>query len=262
MVIIKNKIILVLLAALISAVLFVSLLALTAFSNKAHINHIAPASSNYRAQPQEVNVASVDTHTNSVSIQGKDVFNTVDQNLNGYVEQARIQQENQQYAEQQAQQQSEAQAPEQNTVQADSPAPAQVQNQGANLNGYEQQVLALINNIRTAHGLQPLAPSQALTNVARSRSADMLSRNYFSHYTPEGTNIFDLLRANGIGYRNGGENLAHAMPASAGSPQVFADAWMNSPSHRDNILRGAYGQVGIGIAENSGRRVVTTVFTN
>ncbi|MGM0366915.1 MAG: DUF4214 domain-containing protein [Actinomycetota bacterium] len=132
----------------------------------------------------------------------------------------------------------------------------------ANLNGYEQQILNQLNAIRAANGLGALASSQALTNVARSRSADMLSRGYFSHYTPEGTNIFNLLKANGIGYQNAGENLAHSKPASAGSPQVFANAWMNSSSHAANILRPQYRSVGIGVAENNGRRVVTTVFTN
>ena len=132
----------------------------------------------------------------------------------------------------------------------------------ANLNGYEHEILAHLNAIRAAHGLGPLSPSQGLTNVARHRSQDMLSRGYFAHTTPEGTNVFNLLRANGISYSIAGENLAHSMPASAGSPQVFANAWMASPSHAANILRSQYRNVGIGIAENSGRRVVTTVFSN
>ncbi|MDD3777566.1 MAG: DUF4214 domain-containing protein [Actinomycetota bacterium] len=132
----------------------------------------------------------------------------------------------------------------------------------ANLNGYEQQVLNQINAIRQANGLNALAPNQALTDIARQRSADMLSRGYFSHYTPEGNNIFNFLKANGVGYRNAGENLAQSSPAAAGSPEVFANAWMNSPTHAANILRAQYGSIGIGIAENGGRRVVTTVFTN
>jgi len=136
------------------------------------------------------------------------------------------------------------------------------QTASANLNAYEQQILNQINAIRAANGLNALAPNQALTDIARSRSADMLSRGYFSHYTPEGTNIFNILKANGIGYRNAGENLAHSMPASAGSPEVFANAWMNSPTHAANILRPQYRSIGIGVAENNGRRVVTTVFTN
>jgi len=144
-----------------------------------------------------------------------------------------------------------------NAAQPASPAPS-----SANLNAYEQQILAQLNAIRAAQGLGALAPSQALTDIARSRSQDMLARGYFSHHTPEGSTVFNLLRANGVGYRNAGENLAHSMPSSAGSAQVFANAWMASPSHAANILRPQYTKVGIGLAQNNGRRVVTTVFTN
>jgi len=132
----------------------------------------------------------------------------------------------------------------------------------ANLSVYEQQVLALLNNIRVANGLSPLAPNQSLTDISRNRSADMLDRGYFSHYTPEGTNIFNILRANGISYKNAGENLAQSMPASAGSPEAFVNAWMNSSAHAANILKPQYARIGIGLAENNGRRVVTTVFMN
>ena len=145
--------------------------------------------------------------------------------------------------------------PEANTAQ-------NVSADSANLSGYEQQVLALLNNIRVANGLNPLAPNQSLTDISRTRSADMLGRGYFSHYTPEGTNIFNILRANGISYKNAGENLGQSMPASAGSPEAFVNAWMNSSAHAANILKPQYTRIGIGLAENNDRRVVTTVFMN
>jgi len=37
---------------------------------------------------------------------------------------------------------------------------------------------------------------------------------------------------------------------------------MNSPTHKANILRAAYGQIGIGVIDSGGRRVLTTVFMN
>ena len=132
----------------------------------------------------------------------------------------------------------------------------------ANLNAYENQVLALINTVRAQNGLGALVAVQSLTNIARSRSADMLARNYFSHYSPEGKNIFNYLRESGISYNYGGENLAHSTPANAGSADVFMHAWLNSPTHRANILRAEYTKIGIGVSENGNRRVVTTVFTN
>jgi len=245
--IIKNKLMLTVIVAISFTALFASFIVLASFTNKVNINNLSPSTSSYIVQPgDEVNIAAVKPDIkSSQGLDSREFLNTVTENLDLHVQNVRMQA-----------------AVKGNTGETGASTIIQPQNQGANLNSYEQQVLALINNIRVANGLNPLVSSQALTNIARSRSVDMLSRNYFSHYTPEGTNIFDLLKANGIGYRNAGENLAHSMPASAGSPEVFVNAWMNSPTHKANILRGVYGQIGIGVAENNGRRVVTTVFMN
>ena len=80
----------------------------------------------------------------------------------------------------------------------------------------------------------------------------MLSNNYFSHYAPDGSTFFNLLRNNGISYTNAGENLGNATPASYGSPNAFLNAWLNSPSHRDNMLRSNYRFVGVGVMDAGG----------
>ena len=133
---------------------------------------------------------------------------------------------------------------------------------GANLNGLEAEILKLINNVRADHGLSQLQVVQSLTDIARTRSNDMVSRGYFSHYTPEGTTFFNIMRNAGIGWSNAGENLGNATPAGYGSPSAFINAWMNSASHRDNMLRGHYRLVGVGIVDGGGRRVITTIFLN
>jgi len=132
----------------------------------------------------------------------------------------------------------------------------------ANLNDIETTILYLINNIRAANGLNALQANQVLTDIARSRCNDMLARSYFSHYTPDGLNIFNVLQQNGVSYINGGENLGQSSPASLGTPQAFMDAWMASPTHKANILRPVYNKIGIGIGESGGKRIVATVFTN
>lgn len=132
----------------------------------------------------------------------------------------------------------------------------------ANLSDYEDMVLHLLNTVRVEHGLAALPPNQSLTDVSRTRSSDMLSRNYFSHYTPEGKNVFNLLRECGIPFNAAGENLGHAIPAGIGTPEAFLNAWMNSPGHAANILQAKYHIIGVGMVENGNRRVVTTVFRN
>ena len=132
----------------------------------------------------------------------------------------------------------------------------------ANLNEFEAAVLYLINTIRVSNGLGALEPNQMLTDIARSRCNDMIVNSYFSHYTPDGRNIFNILRENGVSHVNAGENLGQSSPASSGTPEAFADAWMASPTHKANILRSVYSKIGIGIVDGGGRRVVATVFIN
>jgi uncharacterized protein YkwD len=132
----------------------------------------------------------------------------------------------------------------------------------AELNDYENTVAALINDYRTASGLNAIAFEPTLTYIAKYRSQDLIDRNYWSHYTPEGTTVFNLFRDNGVSYKIGGENLGQATPASAGSPEAFMNAWKNSSSHNANMLRVGYNYIGVGMVENGSRIVVTTVFTN
>jgi uncharacterized protein YkwD len=132
----------------------------------------------------------------------------------------------------------------------------------ATMGDYENTVAALINNYRTSSGLNAIAYEPTLTYVAKLRSADLMDRGYFSHYTPEGTTVFNLFRANGITFKIGGENLGQAMPAGIGSPEAFLNAWQNSPAHNANMLRVGYNYIGVGMVDNGDRIVVTTVFTN
>jgi len=127
---------------------------------------------------------------------------------------------------------------------------------------YEHAVAALINQYREANGLSALAFDETLINTAQTRSADMIARGYFSHYTPENTTVFNLLKSAGYGYRYAGENLAQCQPANIGSPDAFLNAWKNSPTHNQNMLRSQYTKIGVGMIEDGGRRVVTTVFSN
>jgi uncharacterized protein YkwD len=108
----------------------------------------------------------------------------------------------------------------------------------------EQRMLELVNQERAAAGLRPLAPDPELTEVARQHSTDMFARGYFAHDTPEGLSPFDRMRAANIHFLTAGENLALAPTLS-----VAHTGLMNSPGHRENILRPQFGRVGIGIMD-------------
>ncbi|MBE3114045.1 MAG: hypothetical protein IMZ59_00830 [Actinobacteria bacterium] len=71
-----------------------------------------------------------------------------------------------------------------------------------------------------------------------------------------------MFRENRVSYVNAGENLGQSSPASSGTPEAFANAWMACPTHKANILRSVYSKIGIGVVDGGGRRVVAIVFIN
>jgi len=126
----------------------------------------------------------------------------------------------------------------------------------------ENNLLSIINQTRAKNGTRQLAINAALSNIARDRSTDMLTRNYFSHITPDGKNIFMILNENGYSWQLAGENIFECSPAANGTETAIFNIWMSSPSHRDNILNVNFSQFGIGIIDISGIRAATMVFSN
>ena len=108
----------------------------------------------------------------------------------------------------------------------------------------EAKMLILVNTERRKAGIGPLQADTALTAIARKYSAEMFAKGYFSHYTPEGKSPLDRLREARIGFLTAGENLAIAPTLS-----MAHQGLMNSPGHKTNILRPAFGRLGIGIID-------------
>lgn len=108
----------------------------------------------------------------------------------------------------------------------------------------EMKMLQLVNQERTKRGLKPLQWDPEILPVARAHSQDMFARGYFSHYTLEGKDPFDRMKAGGIKYFSAGENLALGPTLS-----ICHEGLMNSPGHKANILNPTYGRVGIGILD-------------
>ena len=126
----------------------------------------------------------------------------------------------------------------------------------------ESSLFNSVNAIRLQYGVGPLSLNSSLSNIARARCTDMFNRNYFSHTTPDGKNIFIILNENAFTWQYAGENIYQCSPASLGSENSILNTWMASPSHRDNLLKGAFHQVGIGIVDSGNTRTVSIVFSN
>ncbi len=106
----------------------------------------------------------------------------------------------------------------------------------------ERQMLDLLNVERAQRGMPPLVLDVRLTQVARQHSEEMLRQHYFAHDSPTLGSPFDRMAHAGIRYRWAGENIALAP-----SVEHAHAGLMNSPEHRDNILRPEFRKVGIGI---------------
>ena len=104
----------------------------------------------------------------------------------------------------------------------------------------EQSVIAAVNVVRAEHDLRPLRLDPALVLAARAHTTVLLRTNVFEH----GSFAERMTRFGGQGPAFG-ENLAWGTGSRA-SARSFVTAWMNSPSHRTNLLRPGWTRIGIG----------------
>ncbi|MFI8930936.1 sigma-70 family RNA polymerase sigma factor [Streptomyces sp. NPDC053474] len=111
-----------------------------------------------------------------------------------------------------------------------------------------QQVLSLVNAERAKAGCGPLTHNSKLTTAAQRHSADMRSRNYFDHTSPDGTDPGQRITAAGYKWSTYGENIARGQQTAAS----VMDAWMNSEGHRANILNCSFKELGTGVEEGEG----------
>lgn len=105
-----------------------------------------------------------------------------------------------------------------------------------------QAVTCLINWARRRDGRAKLAPSRPLTVAADLKGKKVASCGQFSH-TPCGTDLTAPLKASGYPYASFGENLWVGSLGANSARDVVA-AWLQSPGHRENILRPYFRDLG------------------
>lgn len=108
----------------------------------------------------------------------------------------------------------------------------------------ELRMIQLVNEARKQAGLSPLTADKELSQVARIKSAEMISEDYFSHTSPTYGSPFDMMKKFGIQYRSAGENIACNQTVDAAHR-----ALMESPGHRENILGTQFTHIGVGIVK-------------
>jgi len=118
-----------------------------------------------------------------------------------------------------------------------------------------EEVIRLTNEKRINDGLLPLEENSTLSQAAQAKGADMLVKGYWAHVAPDGTQPWQFFTNFGYKYRYAGENLAKDFS----NPQSTVDAWMASPSHRENLLSPKYKEIGVAVVEGNLAGIDTTI---
>lgn len=115
----------------------------------------------------------------------------------------------------------------------------------------------LANRDRAAHNVGGLTVSPVLVAAAQAKADDMATKSYFAHVSPEGKDSWHWFKQAGYGFYYAGENLAIDFTDSADVER----AWMNSPTHRANVLDEHFTEIGIAIARGTyeGRKTTFVV---
>lgn len=102
----------------------------------------------------------------------------------------------------------------------------------------------LTNEERQTQNLKTLTVNPSLNEAATMKAADMATHSYFAHTSPEGKTPWYWLLQVGYQYQYAGENLAINFSDS----KDVTSAWMASPTHKANIVKTNYTEMGTGMA--------------
>lgn len=118
-------------------------------------------------------------------------------------------------------------------------------------------IISLTNIERSGAGLTRLEESKTLNQAAQMKLDHMIENDYFSHNSPDGTTPWYWFETAQYDYQHAGENLAMDFDYAANQHK----AWMNSVTHRQNIMSPKYTQIGVatGTGKINGETTTLTV---
>jgi uncharacterized protein YkwD len=118
---------------------------------------------------------------------------------------------------------------------------------GISFNITASDLLASTNQKRQENNLGPLQMNDQLSVAAAQKAEHMFANNYWAHIAPDGTTPWFFIKNSGYEYLYAGENLARGFTTSTD----VVNAWMDSPTHRENMLSKNYNEIGFAIREGS-----------
>ncbi len=116
-------------------------------------------------------------------------------------------------------------------------------------------IVDMTNQERDGGSLGKLVRSDVLDAAAKLKAEDMAKNEYFAHYSPTGISPWYWFDAVSYNFVHAGENLAVYFTDSSD----VVDAWMESPTHRANIMDGKFTHIGVGTAKGK-YKGISTIF--
>ncbi len=117
----------------------------------------------------------------------------------------------------------------------------------ATATAWSQEVVRLINEVRAANGLPPLAYNETLATAAQGQANDCAARGWCSHTGSDGADLRTRLVRAGYDPTGWAECWVQSL-----TPQDAVDWWMNevppNDPHRRTLLTTWLTEVGVGIA--------------
>ena len=115
-------------------------------------------------------------------------------------------------------------------------------------------VIDLTNSERERSAASTLRRNEQLDAAAQQKAEHMAAEGYFAHYSPDGVTPWHWFAESGYEYVHAGENLAVHFTDS----RSMVQAWMDSPTHRDNIVNEQFTEIGVGTARGRYQGYETT----
>jgi uncharacterized protein YkwD len=107
--------------------------------------------------------------------------------------------------------------------------------------------LCLLNQARTANGLDPLRRDRHLSRIANRHSKRMVEKQCFEHVCGSEDPLPKRLKLSG--YLNGAKKWGYAEDLGyETTPKQMVARWLGMPYDRKNLLNRKYANVGIGLA--------------
>lgn len=116
-------------------------------------------------------------------------------------------------------------------------------------------IIELTNQERVAAGLNALNNNASLVAAAHAKANNMFELQYWDHFGPNGESPWMFISQAGYSYVYAGENLAKGFRTAEG----VHEAWMASPTHRDNIMSGNYRDIGVAVVQGTLQGKETTL---